>query len=127
QHRRRSYACRRSRRSRARGLADDIGGSFGVFRAELADGPRWTGFLTCGSWPAPAVFPGAFAPARGASGPSDGPWTRDEVLRPRDCASVTPRLQWRDRVGFAPASRGRRGERQIVRRVYHLLPDRVIL
>ena len=48
------------------------------------------------------VFPASFA--RRASEPSDGVAQRN-------------RLQWRDRVGFAPTSRGHRGERQVVARV----------
>jgi hypothetical protein len=38
--------------------------------------------------------------------------------KPETKSSAAHRLQWRDRVGVAPTSRGRRGERQVVNQDY---------
>src|SRR5205809_4818819 len=69
--------------------------------------PRWPGFLTRGS-------------LRRVGLPSSlGLHVLLQASVTSDIQSrVANRLQWRDRVGIAPTSHGRRGERQIVGEVY---------
>ena len=72
---------------------DRISAPFGVSRAEERTPPM-------------ARFPDSRIAARSPRLPGDS--------SPVTVANAASRLQWRDRVGFSPTSRGRRGERQIV-------------
>src|SRR6186997_2246430 len=86
--------------------------------APKKDGPRPAGFLTRGltrrfrssrAKGSPVTSIGGFEDVPSGSGLT----TRRHVhLRTRPWNSAS-RLQWRDRVGFPPTSRGRRGERQV--------------
>src|SRR5262249_20519813 len=110
----------------------------GVARAEERR-PRWSGFLTRGSPRHGLSSRGAQRPAEGAEHAERGVRRRDRILAalyslcsapsalcdlcllrrslryPSDvyCRDAS-RIQWRDRVGFAPTSRNRRGLRRIV-------------
>jgi hypothetical protein len=84
----------------AAGIAIASLGSFRRLTRRVRTPPRWPGFLTRGSMRAQSL-PG-----------QRGPVT---ATRPRGPGERAPRLQWRDRVGFAPTSRGRRGERRCMR------------
>jgi hypothetical protein len=80
--------------------------------APKKDAPGWPGFLTCGSLRRSARLP------RLTENPvtDRGPESRVQGQE----RSVASRLQWRDRAGFSPASRGLRSERRIV---HPTIPD----
>ena len=88
---RRNCPCRRSRKWR-REAGQWTGSAPSAFSAPKNTNPRWPGFLTRGVNPLRAS-----SQASRLSGGARGPWRQRH------------RLQWRDRVGFAPTSRGRRG------------------